>query len=174
MQGDFEYFLKYCKDFLIAQGVKEGLGSTYLQKAARLLMLCYSYTQYTELNEISGVKDEYERMMRELFPKNYQAISHIHKLSSLKGDRLVSVFMSKNAGPEDSKLSYDNILYERCVEGLLIKNLKLDNGSIEWIGALVKVCMGEVSALDYICKAYDIPSTKINIYKAILSSDQAL
>ena len=173
-QGDFEMYLKYWRNFLIAQGVKEGSGSTYLQKAARLLMLCYSYTHFTESNEISGVRDEYERMLRELFPKNYQAISHLHKLSSLNWDRLVSIFLNKNADIKNAKASYDKELYERCVEGLLIKNLELDNRSVEWTGALVKVCMGEISALDFIWKVYNIPSTKVNIYKAIWTSDQAL
>ena len=174
MQGDFEYFLKYCKDFFKIPDDKEESGSTYLKEAARLLMLCYSYTQYTELNEISGVKDEYLRMLKELFPNNYQAISHLHKLSSLNRDKLASIFINKNTGLKNSKDDYDKKLYEGCVKELFTNNLKLDDNSVEWIEALIKVCMREVSALDYICKVYNISSTQVKIYKAILSNDQAL
>ena len=171
MQGDFENYLKYWKPFLISLGVKEGAGSTFLQKAARLLMLCYSYTHFTEANEISGVRDEYERMMRELFPKKYKTIMLLHKLTTLSGERLISIFLSKNASSNNAKTNRDKELYIRWVEGLLLKSLELDNGSVEWIGALIKVWMGDVSGLDYICKVYDISSSKVNIYKAIWSND---
>jgi len=33
--------------------------------------------------------------------------------------------------------------------------------------------MGDQSGLDYICKAYDISSSRVNIYKAICSFDIA-
>ena len=80
MQGDFEYFLKYCKPFLKALDIKEGSGSSFIQKGARLLMLWQGFTHYTEIGDISGVKEEYERMFKELFPKKYKTIMLLHKL----------------------------------------------------------------------------------------------
>ena len=171
MQGDFENYLKYWKPFLVSLGVKEGSGSTFLQKAARLLMLCYSYTHFTEVNEISGVRDEYERMMRELFPKKHKSIMRLHKLVTLSGERLISIFSSKNDTSVNAKASRDKLLYIKWFEGLLLKSLELDNRSVQWIEVLIKVWIGDVSGLDYICKVYDISSSKVNIYKAIWSND---
>ena len=171
MQGDFENYLKYWKPFLISLGVKEGSGSTFLQKAARLLMLCNAYTYFTEANEISGVRDEYERMIRELFPKKHKAVMRLHKLATLNGERLISILLSKNTSSDNARASRDKMLYKRWFEGLFLKSLELDNASVEWIEALIKVWMGVVSGLDYICKVYDISSSKVNIYKAIWSND---
>ena len=171
MQGDFEYFLRYCKGLLEALDVKQGSGSSYVQKAARLLMLCRGFSHYTEIDEISGVKEEYERMFRELFPKKYKTIMQLHKLATLNDDRLISLFTCKNISSQSFKIKRDKKLYTRLIEGLLVKSLELDNGSVEWVGSLTRVWMGDDSGLDYICKVYDISSSKINIYKDICSFD---
>lgn len=139
MQGDFEYFLRYCDAFLQALDIKEGTGSSFTQKGARLLMLCQGFTHYTEIEEISGVKKEYERMLKELFPKKYKIIIQLHKLATLSGDRLISIFTCKNIVSESFKVKRDQELYTRCVEGLLVKGLELDNSSVEWVGALTRI-----------------------------------
>lgn len=53
------------------------------------------------------------------------------------------------------------------VDGLLVKQLELDNSSVDWVAALTRVSLGDESGLDYICKVYDIASSKVNIYKSI-------
>ena len=57
------------------------------------------------------------------------------------------------------------------VEGLLVKGIELDNSSVDWVAALTQVSLGDESGLDYICKVYDIPNSRVNIYKSIWTSD---
>ena len=171
MQGDFEYFLRYWKGFMKSLDIKEGSGSSFTQKAARLLMLCHGYTHYTEIDEISGVKNEYERMFRELFPKKYNTIILLHKLATLTREELISLFTYKKMTSQGQKSQNDKDLYDKLVKELLFKKLELDQSSVEWIGSLTRICMGDETGIDYICKVYGISSSKINIYKAIWSDD---
>ena len=174
MQGDFEYFLRYCKGFMKSLGVKEGSGSTFIQKAARLVMLWYGYTYYTESKDLSSVNNEYQKMFKELFPKKFEAIMQLHKLATMSYDRLIALIASKNSTSTAAKDIRDKELYVRLFEGLLIKSLELDKASIEWTGSLIKVWMGDETGLDFICKAYEISSSKINLYKAICSTNPVI
>ena len=85
LQGNYEYFLRHCTKFLGEFKVKRGSGSTIIQKAARLLMLCHSFNHYTEINEISGVRDEYQKVFMEIFPKKYKMMMLMHKLAWMDG-----------------------------------------------------------------------------------------
>ena len=85
LQGNYEYFLRHCRKFLKELKVKRGSGSTIIQKAARLLMLCHSFNHYTEINEISGVRDEYQKVFMEIFPKKYKMMMLMHKLAWMDG-----------------------------------------------------------------------------------------
>lgn len=148
MQGDFHYFLKYCKGLMKSLNVKEGSGSSFTQKAARLLMLCYGYTNYTEIDEISGVKNEYERMFRELFPKKYSTIMLLHKLATLTDEELISLFTYKTKTSKSTKTEKE--YYKRLIKDFMYKRLELDQNSVEWIGALTRICVGDESGVDFI------------------------
>ena len=84
---------------------------------------------------------------------------------------IVDLFSCKNKAGTSSKDKLNRELYEILVEGLLVKNLELDNSSVDWIAALTRVSLGDESGLDYICKVYEIPNARVNIYKSICTSD---
>ena len=85
---------------------------------------------------------------------------------------IVEVFSSKNKSETTSKDKSNKELYETLVVELLVKNLELDNGSVEWVDALTRVALGDESGVEYIWKVYDISSSKVNIYKSICASDE--
>ena len=77
------------------------------------------------------------------------------------------MFSCKSKAGTSAKDKRNKELYEMLVEGLLVKGIELDNSSVDWVAALTRVSLGDESGLDYICKIYDIPNSRVNIYKSI-------
>ena len=172
IQGDFENYLQNWKELFTKLKVKEGSGSKITQKAVKLMMLVHSSTHYTEANEISGVKDEYQKLFKDLFPQHYKSIMLLHKLVSLGSAKISKIFLSKSKETQTEEDKENILMYDTHIEELLVRNLCLDKNNFEWISALTRTSAKEISGLDYICEWYDVSKTKRNVYKAILTKDE--
>lgn len=169
-QGDFEYFEKTWRGLLLSLRVDDSSELSVEQKAVRVFYLLKGSTHYTSLNELSRVKDEYEKLFRRMFTKKSASLMHLHKFSTFDEDELLYLFNQQTKLKSNSELQID--IHQELVTDLanFRKNsLNFDDDSEKWLSSLTLVSLLDKSGFDYIAKQLDIPDAKSNIYKGIIS-----
>ena len=168
-QGDFEYFEKTWRGFYKALGVHDNLALSVEQKAIRMFYLLKGSTHFTSLSYLSGMKGEYEGLFRKIFTSKSKSLMYLHKLATFEEDQLLYLFKEKS---KDKNIDVD---IDRGLSNALIEfrknKLHFDDDSEKWLAALTLVSFEDKSGFDYIAKQLDIPDTKSNIYKGIISLD---
>ena len=167
INGNYEQFIKYSDDFCKKIGFSDWEWKTSKQQAVRSMMLVHGTSFYNNINDLSGMAQEYPQIMEMIFRKKASQAQKLHSLVWLNKDTLYELFKPDSAIEEEEL--YDKwILFRRQQTMLFLKNKwGIDAESYNWLKSIMLTVLGNMEGVSDIWNEYGLSQHEKSLLKAI-------